>query len=87
MSQDALGASKLASPLGNTMGSLSIQEAPREFGPVSPTPEYVEVLQGLRHQHGSLRKSGYTLEQLAAAELDRKRRCDRCHRRLLSRNF
>ncbi|KOS17557.1 RNA exonuclease 3 [Escovopsis weberi] len=48
-----------------------------EFGPLSPSSEYIEEINGLIHPVDVLRRAGYTLQKLSPEDIDQKRRCFR----------
>jgi hypothetical protein len=51
-----------------------------QFGPIQEpkTEEYLTDLRNLVHNYPSLQKAGYVLWPLSQADLDKKRRCERC---------
>lgn len=49
-----------------------------QFGPIQETEEYLTNLRSLVHNYPSLQKAGYVLWPLSQADLDKKRRCERC---------
>lgn len=53
-------------------------ETKRSYGPIQPTPAYLQHLHLFVHPHSELKKSGYLLTQLSATGLERKRRCEKC---------
>ncbi|KAK5995758.1 RNA exonuclease 3 [Cladobotryum mycophilum] len=51
-----------------------------EYGPIELTEEYLWHMQTLIHPTAVLEQAGYILHQLSATDLERKKRCFKCHR-------
>ncbi|KAG5951128.1 hypothetical protein E4U53_003730 [Claviceps sorghi] len=68
-------------PSGNAMNAMNAMNATRPdapHGPAQPTAEALRQLHDSSHSLHELKKAGYILRQLPAAELERKKRCDQC---------
>ncbi|KAG8426402.1 hypothetical protein J3459_008174 [Metarhizium acridum] len=53
-------------------------ETERSYGPVQPTPGYLQLLHHYVHPHDELKKAGYIFSKLSSTDLQRKKRCEKC---------
>ncbi|KAK8041086.1 hypothetical protein PG994_014093 [Apiospora phragmitis] len=51
---------------------------------LAQSPEYVQCLRGLVHSPETLKQKGFIIDQLSASELERRKRCQRCCRALIT---